>query len=90
MVPALSLKDDDANDDDDDDDGGDYSWLHSSIHTQPYCVLQPARGLLVLVEGVLLLLLLRGRVHCCYLSFPPDAHAERTPLDRSSPLSSSL
>ena len=49
FVKALTLKDDYANDDDDD-----CSWLHSSIHTQSYCVLQPEKRLLVLVEGILL------------------------------------
>ena len=29
LMPALSLNDDD-------DDANDCSWLHSSIHTQPY------------------------------------------------------
>ena len=52
FVKALTLKDDYANDDDDDDD--DCSWLHSSIHTQSYCVLQPEKRVLVLVEGILL------------------------------------
>ena len=53
FVKALTLKDDYANDDDDDDDD-DCSWLHSSIHTQSYCVLQPEKRVLVLVEGILL------------------------------------